>query len=485
MIRTLSGDLYQLPDHLPRTIDAVREWWESTHLEDDTYLSHTVQVMTVDDDPLFHVLVTPYELRIPFKRISPLDPSENALEWREITNTSVIRHLLGLFERDRELPSTIFANPHPLVAEWIMAKNDNEFKYGYPTYGYAGNPDPRVMARMKTMIDREVEAYGFGWDESEFSYPYHHALYLNPSVSMVKADVLKTLKPTPICDPHIRRFCSLLAAFTSEDTEVMREAWTRLVHIMEEYGKWGKLQRMFPVRTRTRSQDAAEVCFLPSMNDPDHFLHHEIWKFRAVHECSDERVVRKCLEKYLETGECPECLANPSSVIVEWLMNSSDPSRFENDWALLNPAQEVVDYVLAHVVDGKAMMKCRGDRNNREEGYLSQLFSGITSFASRLVSFTSTPKRSELVHGTYPSLLYHRHPKVCRLVCEYLYRLPIHSVIRMVEEVVKDEMNISRIHPMVMARLVERMVKECEDVSIRFSLFLSLGYASEDHVMIV
>lgn len=59
-------------------------------MDDTTYLNYTVQVMTVDDKPLFHVLVTPYVLHVPSAQISPLDPSENALEWREMTNTSVM-----------------------------------------------------------------------------------------------------------------------------------------------------------------------------------------------------------------------------------------------------------------------------------------------------------------------------------------------------------------------------------------------------------
>ena len=337
MIRALNGVLYELPDHVlrsPNFAEDVKEWWAQNHVDDLTYLNHTVKVMSTDDEddyPVFNVIVNPYILRIPSARILPFDPSENSLGWREITNMSVIRYVLRQFEDDirRALPSAFFGNPDPMVAEWIMSKNDISFKYGYPTYGYAGNPDPRVIARMKTLIESEKEyadAYGFDWDESVFSYPYYHALYINPS-PLMKTDVLKSLKGRPRFDCDIRRFCALMMALASHDTDVMLLAWTRIDEILRLtfWEKWDRLKMLQKVVLHADAAAVAEKCLLPCMTDPNHVLHNDIWKFRAVYECSDERVVQKCLDKYLQTGECQECLSNPSPIIVDWLMTSPDP----------------------------------------------------------------------------------------------------------------------------------------------------------------
>lgn len=125
-------------------------------------------------------------------------------------------------------------------------------------------------------------------------------------------------------------------------------------------------------------------------------------------------------------------------------------------------------------------------RNYQSYESKRSLYTIVTGFMGRLTGISDTPKRLELVNGTYPSLLYHRHPRVCRLVCEYILRLPIHSVIGMVEEIVADnnKIHISRIHPMVMARMVERIVHESTE-DIHFSLFQSLGHVSDDYVMVV
>lgn len=55
-----------------------------------------------------------------------------------------------------------------------------------------------------------------------------------------------------------------------------------------------------------------------------------------------------------------------------------------------------------------------------------------------------------------------------------------------VEDIVANdnEIHITRIHPMVMARLVEQIVRD-SDAPIRFSLFQSLGHASDGNMVVV
>lgn len=414
MLQTLSGECFELPPKLPRTVVAVREWWWKEMNRDTVDKIWRCQVSVSDVTEMKRAEEEEEEKKsksegtagkagkalkkeryffgmVGRKSITVKDHDlyEDHQHWKHSmyyfepdtsgVNEAVIDFFCSLPLKD--FPRFFLRLPHPSIVEKILNEaNDSELITSV-IFWLAGNPDPRVMSLVEWMAK--------DMNNERSKKNVFVGLHYNPS---------PTLVPYFLARPFAHVQNHQMKLFATTDPDLIRHVW-------EGMKADCNLFRFLPVN----NEPAAIELIL---RDFDRFRLH---RFRVAYACSHEEVLRRCLACLPTSNvliDYEPLLENPSDVVADWILSQSYGEKCL-DSSALNTNDRVVEYQLAH-----------------------------------------PPKRR---NDRFWRLIRNPHPRVVDWVCGKLERFPLVSL----REIIQHERDVmgsgvAPLPPRVMAELIQR-----------------------------
>lgn len=311
-LRTLSGELVEIPDEVGERPRDVQKWWHS-QLSDPLMWLSQIHIIPSNED-VYHVLIDPVK-RVRMPR-SFCDVEDIFGDLSSSTNESILSCILsqqGAFYRTR-----LLANPHPMVVEALLPHLDKLLLHNRWAIREAiSSPDERVKVKVE-----------------------HAIRYAGMNTHLM---LLHSIPDPPYDFLHFTTSVDILEElFARPDAHAITFVWANMEWLVQQQKKDGTEFDLFARLPPNPHPAAVELV-------RRYLEQYELQYCPCGYACGDDEVLRRCL------SICPDLvpLHQQAEAVAEYLLQpevwnqvkAKTPRRF-----LRNPNNLVVNRIFEEIM---------------------------------------------------------------------------------------------------------------------------------------